>query len=264
MRLGNESLEHLVVHRSWQDGLQERPSVAVAKRSDVKLRQPRQGRTDLARGEDDCDPLGHESSGHECECLRGRAIEPLGVIDEPEHRLLLGRLSQESEDRESDEIGVRRIAGAESEGDGKRLSLRVRQALHELEARRGELLKRRIGKVHLALDADCPGDAKRARHLDGVSQQGGLADAGLAVNDQHTAVPRARGLKQPVNGLALRAAPDKLLGRRCRGGIRPGRRSAHLCSTSVRQDVARVTTTDSEDAIVGGRHHDRRCPHPQR
>jgi hypothetical protein len=226
----------------------------------MQLRQPRQRHADVARGNDDRDPLRHESPSDERERLRRRAIEPLGVIDDAEDGLLLGRLGDESQDGESDEIRVRGIPGAQSEGDGKRLALRVRQALPEFEVVRGELLKRRVWELHLAFHADRSGDAERSSALNGVFQQRRLADARLSMDDEHAAVSLAGGLQQPVDGLALREASDKLLGRRCRGGAHPGRWSIHVVPQSVGGHPLGSRLRIPGMRMVSPRRHDQALP----
>ncbi|WP_280428861.1 hypothetical protein [Nocardia brasiliensis] len=48
-----------------------------------------------ARGEDHHDALGIESAGREQQCLGGRLIEPVRVVDQAEQRGVDGLLSQQ-------------------------------------------------------------------------------------------------------------------------------------------------------------------------
>ena len=48
----------------------------------------------LARGEDEPDPLGEQAPRDEPEGLRRGLIEPLGVVDDAEERVLLGDLGE--------------------------------------------------------------------------------------------------------------------------------------------------------------------------
>ena len=177
----------------------------------MELRQAGERVAELARREDEHDPLGQEAASHEREHSRRGAVEPLRVVDDAQERLLLGGLRQQVEDREPDEERVRRPSGAEPERDLERLALRIGQALHELEARRAQLLQRREGELHLSLDPDRAGDAEVRRRLDRVLEQRGLADARLAVDHQHAAVTVARGLEQPLEHVALALPAEQLL-----------------------------------------------------
>ena len=81
-RLDDEPLEHLVVQRGGQDGLEEGARVAMAERFDMDLGQPPERLAQLARGEQDRNPLDREPASGEPEGLRRRAIEPVGVVDD--------------------------------------------------------------------------------------------------------------------------------------------------------------------------------------
>ena len=107
-RLDDQPLEHLLVERRRQDGLEERPGVAMTEWLDVDLRQAPQRLGHLPRAEHHGDPLDREAASREPEDLCRRAIEPLGVIDHAEEAALPGGLGQQSENRERDEERVRR------------------------------------------------------------------------------------------------------------------------------------------------------------
>ena len=103
----DQPLEHLVVKRRRQDGLEERAGVAMTERLDVDLGQTSQPLAQLPRAEHDRDPLGREAARCKPEGLCRRAIEPLGVVDDAQESPLSGRLRQESENRERHEERVR-------------------------------------------------------------------------------------------------------------------------------------------------------------
>ena len=103
---------------------------------------------------------------------------------------------------------------AQPEGHRERLALSTRERLDDLEARRAQLLERRIGELHLALDPDGAGDLKAPPRLDRILQQRGLADARLSVHHEDPAASLACPLEQPFQHLALTLAAQKLLARR--------------------------------------------------
>ena len=74
-----------------------------------------------------------------------------------------------------------------------------------------QLLKRRVGQLHLPLHAGRAGDPKLSGRLDRVPEQRRLADARLSVHHQDPAVPAARRIQQPVEHLALTFPAKQLL-----------------------------------------------------
>ncbi len=184
--------------------------------SDVKLREPGERVGWLARREHERDLLRQQAASHKRERARGRAIEPLCVIDQAEQRPLLGRLGQQAEGRQGDQERVRRRPCAEAERDGQRVALGGGEAFRELEARRAQLVKGRVGELHLLLDTERSDGPEPPSRLDRVVEQRRLADARLSIDHQHAAVPAARRFEEPVEHLALAAPPEQMLSRwRC-------------------------------------------------
>ena len=87
--------------------------------------------------------------------------------------------------------------------------LGLREALHQLEEWGTQLLKRRVGKLHLRLDPERPRDPKPPPRLDRVLEQGGLADARVAMHHQHAPMPAAHAGQQPVEHLKLTFPPQQ-------------------------------------------------------
>ena len=118
------------------------------------------------------------------------------------------------EDRQPDQERIRGRPGAQPERDGERVALRVAAGAPS-SSRIGEhsCWSAANGELHLALDAGGAGDAEVRRRLDRVLEQGGLADARVAVHDQDAAVPAARGVQQPVEHLALALPAEQPLRR---------------------------------------------------
>ena len=81
--------------------------------------------------------------------------------------------------------------GGRSRGEAKRdtdgVLLRVGQPVQPAEQRRAELMHRGKWQFHLRLDARDARDPNSGRLPSAVVQQGGLADARLAPDDQHRA-----------------------------------------------------------------------------
>jgi hypothetical protein len=172
--------------------------------------RPRSASPNLPGAEHDRDPLGREAASRKPEDLCGRAIEPLGVIDQAEEAARSRRLGEESENRERDEEPVGNWPAAEPERDVERLALRERQTLPKIQDRRTELLDSGKRELHLAFDP-CGTDNSHGRGpLHRVVEERRLADSGLAVDDERAAVAVACGLHQPVQGRSLAFPAEQL------------------------------------------------------
>ena len=74
----------------------------------MELRQTGERVAQLSRREHERDLLRHETARHKRQGPRGRAVEPLRVINGTQEWLLLGGLGQQAEDRQSDQERIRR------------------------------------------------------------------------------------------------------------------------------------------------------------
>jgi hypothetical protein len=137
-------------------------------------------------------------------------VQPLCVIDNSQERPLLGRLGQQAENGQTNQERIRRGARDQSERDGKRLVLGLRETVRKVEERGTQLLSRRERELHLRFDPGRPGDPKLARSLDRILEERRLADARFAMHDQHAAAPAAHAVQQPVEHLALAFPAEQL------------------------------------------------------
>ena len=129
-RLGDDPVPDPLVEHSGQRRGEQRTGVAVRDPLDGQLRQTGEPIrvAGLADGEHHRDPLREQAPCHERERLRGRAIEPLHIVDQAHQRLRLGRLGQEAQHRQGDEEVIR----------GRRLPATRRQpAAHPVAGRAG-------------------------------------------------------------------------------------------------------------------------------
>jgi hypothetical protein len=76
-------------------------------------------------------------------------------------------------------------------------------------------MQSRERQLHLGLDPADPGDAKGGRLLSAVLQEGGLADARLAADDQDRTLAAADVLQQPVERLAFAGSSQQDGGTKC-------------------------------------------------
>ena len=93
-------------------------------------------------------------------------------------------------------FGVR--PALEAAGDTQSFSLRLREVPYQPEKWRAELLKNRVVEFHLALDPCSPNDSEPLAGVCGLLEQCRLADAGVAVNDEHGAMAVACRIQKPL------------------------------------------------------------------
>ena len=209
-RLGDDLIAHALVQAPRHGRGQQRARVVVGETADDDLRQAVElgDVGGLADGEHHGDALGQQAPGHERQRLCGRPIEPLHIIDQAHERTLLGRLGQQTQDREGNEEAIRCSAVVQPERRPQRVSLRARQPVELAEHRRAQLMQPGERELHLRLNPRDPGDATLRGPLGDVLQQRRLADPRLAAQDLHRALPRTDALQLAVQCLALDASPS--------------------------------------------------------
>jgi hypothetical protein len=178
----------------------------------------------------DCKWTSDESQG-----LRGRAIEPLLVVNQADQRLLRRHVGQQAQDGQADQEPVRCRPGADAERRPQRITLRSRQLIEVIEHRRAQLLQSGERQLHLRLDAGRARHPAAGRLAGGVVQQGRLADARLAGHHQRPALARPDIVQQLVQHAAF-AAPA------CQPGSASSRREPRtgLHSTDATRHTAGI------------------------
>ena len=149
------------------------------------------------------DRLGQQPARHERQRLRRRAVQPLGVVDQADQRLLAPDLGQQPEQRQADQEAIRRRARAQAERGAQRVALRAGQGVEPVEHRRAQLLQRGERQPGLRLHARGARHLAVGRPLGHVGQQRRLADPRLAPQHQRPALAGAHRVQQPVERLAL-------------------------------------------------------------
>ena len=209
--LGQEALEDLGVQAPDQHGVEERPGVGRCEAVDRQLADVLETVDRLAAGQEQADRLGAEPVRDEPQGAPGRAVEPLGVVDQAEQRLARGRLRQEAQDGEADEVAVLPGSRTEPEHRLQRLTLRLRQCGKVVEQRPAQLLEPGVREIGLALDAPRPNDAEPRRGISGAVQQRGLSHAAPAAQEQGGASATTYGGQQLLEGGELVLASDQRL-----------------------------------------------------
>jgi hypothetical protein len=157
----------------------------------------------LAQREHQPHPLRQQAPRHERERLDGHLVEPLRVVDDADERLLLAGVGQQAQNGQADQEAIRRGTGAHAERRVQRVALRDRQMPETAEHRRAQRVQAGERELHLGLGPCYPGDPASLRDSRQKPKQGGLADARLAAQDQHTTAARARFLDESNQDLAL-------------------------------------------------------------
>ena len=159
----------------------------VVKALDAK--QPAQGvvADTGASGAHQRDLLGEETAADEPENLGRGLVEPLGVLDDADQRLLLCNLGHQRQGGQPHQEPVRGRTFAQPEDRGQRVALRDGQAVKVLQHRRTQLMEAGVREFHLRLHAPGPRDLPAVDPVGEVAQQGALAHARLAAEDDDSA-----------------------------------------------------------------------------
>ena len=176
----------------------------------MQLREP--GRLEapnvaLASAEEHDDALGFEPPGDEHERICGCVVEPLGIVDEAQERLIFRGLGEQAQDCERDEEAVLASPCCQAERSTEGGGLRRRKALYVPENRADDLVQSGERELRLRFH---PGAAEHA-HVAGlvarVLQKRGLADARLAGDDEDGAPRRASAIEKLADTRAFRVSP---------------------------------------------------------
>ena len=213
-RLGHDAVAHPFVERHVQHRVEERLRVSVAESLDDQLAERREVGARLAGGEHQSNRIGQEPPRDERERLGRLAVEPVGIVDDTEHRALVGRHRQQAQDGEADQEPVGRSSVRQSERRPRRVALRIRQRVQAVEQRRTQLVERGERELHLGLDAGGADHLASHGRVHQVLEQRALADAGITTHHEHAALPGSNRVDQLVECSALLRAADEFGGRR--------------------------------------------------
>jgi hypothetical protein len=132
----------------------------------------------------------------------------MSVVDEQQQGPFLGRCCEDGQGSRTDGE-PRCLVLDDAEGGPKRRRLGRREEIEPVEERPAELIQRRERHLRLGFDAVRPDDVEVGRRRSGrILEQGGLADPGLADEDERHARPAACLLQQLLYPVLLRS-PSK-------------------------------------------------------
>ena len=237
-RVGRRGLRELAQRQRVAGGLAEQEAAVVAaqrrraqrveqpqrlvrrQRAQHQLLEPGQpaivgGRR--AGGEEAGDVVGLEAVGGERERRERGRVEPVGIVDHQQDRALLGGVGQQREHRDAQRQRGRRRADVEREGRPQRGALRRGQPLDPLEQRPAGAEQGGVVDPLDDVDAGAAQDPEVARARDRLVEQGGLADAGVAAQDDGSGAAQACVVEGLVEQVDLGPASDQSGG--CDGRI---------------------------------------------
>ena len=143
----------------------------------------------VADREQQHDPLGLQTARGEAESVRRLVVEPRRVVEQGEQRLLVGGVGEKRKNPHADQEPIGLALVRKPERAAERARLRLREPVDPVLDRPQQLVQRGVRKLSLGLDPGRPQHPEVAGHRRCLLEQGGLADAGLAADDQRPAGP---------------------------------------------------------------------------
>jgi hypothetical protein len=131
------------------------------------------------------------------------------VVDQAQHRRVAGRLSEQAEQPERDQVGALNQVEAQAERTAQRGLLRGGQPVQPSQAGPQQLVQAGERELVLGLDAGAPQYGHIPGVALGVAEERGLPDPGLAAEYQHGAAATARLLQQLIDDTLLSFAPQQ-------------------------------------------------------
>jgi hypothetical protein len=125
----------------------------------------------FAGGKQHDDALDLEPPGDEDECVRGRVVEPVRIVDEAQDRPLLGGVGEQAQSCQRDEEAIVASSGREAERSAKGSGLRWRKVLDVAEDRPDDLVQGREGQMRLRFHSGAAEHAQIARLVARVVQE---------------------------------------------------------------------------------------------
>jgi hypothetical protein len=209
--LGDDPIAHRGVERDLEVGQQQCARIGGAETGHTQLGKPSEhvALADGAHCANQCDPLGEYPAPDEQEYLGRGDIEPLGVVDHAQQRLLFGDLRQQGQCGQPDQKPVRSRARLLAEYGAQGIALRDGQPIDVIEHRCAQLVQPAVGKLHLRFNPDCGADAPTVSATEREIQQSALACASLAAQYHGAATTLARVLDRRAEKFALGTASQR-------------------------------------------------------
>jgi hypothetical protein len=191
----------------------EQPNrVVLAQTGQAQVGQPGEcedGRFGVAQSDQQHDAFGAESPSGEPQRFDRGAVHPLHVVDDRQHRGVLGRHGEQAERRGRHREPVSRHWRADRQRASEGGRLGAWQAVEMVEQRPEQIGQAGERQLGLGLDPLGPEQPHAGGPLHGVAEQRGLADAGLPANHQRAALAVPCRLKEVVDPGAFPTPPHE-------------------------------------------------------
>jgi len=153
--------------------------------------------------------LGSQPPGREHQGIRGRPVQPLGVVHHTQRGAVLGGRRQHTQHRGRDQQAVSVRGRRDPKCAGQRPGLNIRQLAQVAKDRPQQFVQPGEGQVRFGLHPGRGQHRHRRGSLACVVQQRRLADPGLTPHHQRSASTRAGIRQQPVDDRALGLSPKQ-------------------------------------------------------
>jgi hypothetical protein len=152
--------------------------------------------------------IGFEPARDEDECIRGRRVEPMRIVDDAEQWLLLAGRGQKAERAGADEeTAIQRWS--EPERAAQRCRLSLRDLVDEVDDRAEELVKTGERQLGLGLHSLRMEHAHVACPFLRITQERALADARFTAHHERATGAGRRLSEQHIDALTLRCPADQ-------------------------------------------------------
>ena len=209
--LGQDAVTDPGIEGAGHRRLQQRGRIVDSQPAHPELGEPGQLGllVGLADREDQAHRFGGEPAGHELQRLGRGLVQPLRVVHDADQGLLLGHLGQEGQHRQAQQEAVWHRARLQAEYRAERLALRDRQRADPVQVGAAQLVQAGVRELQLRLDTRRPANPASLCAVDQELEQGGLADPGLATQDQNLAAARLHRRYQAAQGIAFFSPPPQ-------------------------------------------------------
>ena len=168
-----------------------------------------QGRLTVAHRDEHGDRVGHQPPEREQQCLRTRSVEPLGIVHQHGHRVLLGVRGEQAERCRTHREPVLGRCGPQRQRAFQRRGLGWRDLVEQHQSRPDQFQQRPERDLCLRFDAAGPQQLHPGRLAGRVVEQHCLADARFPNERQRRAGPRARLGQHLADFLPLMVPPQQ-------------------------------------------------------
>jgi len=177
----------------------DRVETQLGETGGLQLTQPRR--------HDDRQPVGLDPPGREEQRVHGRAVDPLGVVDQAQDRLAVGQLGQQAKHPGRDQEPALPAGLVQAEGARQGVGLRGWQGGQQVQGRAQQGVQPGEGQPALGVDPVRPQHPHAVGPLGRVAEQRGLAHPRVAGHDQRVTGRVTGPLQERVDRRALLVAP---------------------------------------------------------